>query len=74
MSICNKLHQQIVEEGDVLSQYDSISTDNKIIESLSNNTTQSDPISKPIATPFFGVPLISPEIYSIPHFSQSIFR
>ena len=34
MSICNKLHQQTVEEGDVLSQYDSISTDNKIIEAL----------------------------------------
>ena len=34
MSILNKLHQQIVEEGDVLSQYDSVSTDNKIIESL----------------------------------------
>ena len=34
MSIWNKLHQQTVEEGDVLSQYDSISTDNKIIEAL----------------------------------------
>ena len=34
MSIWNKLHQQIVEEGDLLSQYDSISTDNKIIEAL----------------------------------------
>ena len=34
MSIRNKLHQQIVEEGDVLSQYDSISTNNKIIEYL----------------------------------------
>ena len=34
MSIWNKLHKKIVEEGDVLSQYDSISIDNKIIESL----------------------------------------
>ena len=34
MSIRNKLHQQKVEEGDFLSQYDSISTDNKIIEAL----------------------------------------
>ena len=34
MSIWNKLHQQTVDEGDVLSQYDSISTDNKIIEAL----------------------------------------
>ena len=28
------MHQQTIEEGDVLSQYFSISTDNKIIESL----------------------------------------
>ena len=28
------MHQQTVEEGDVFSQYDSISTYNKIIESL----------------------------------------
>ena len=34
MSLWNKLHQQTIEEGDFLSQYDSISTDNKIIESL----------------------------------------
>ena len=34
MSIWNKLHQQYVEEGDILSQYDSICTDNKIIEAL----------------------------------------
>ena len=34
MSIWNKLHQQTIEEGDVLSQYDSISKDNKIIQSL----------------------------------------
>ena len=34
MSIWNKLHQQTVKEGDVLSQYDSISIDNKIIEYL----------------------------------------
>ena len=34
ISIWNKLHQQTVEEGDVLSQYDSISIDNKIIEAL----------------------------------------
>ena len=34
MSIWNKLHQQTVEEGDILSQYDSISIGNKIIESL----------------------------------------
>ncbi len=34
MSIWNKLHQQTIEEGDVLSQYDSISTDDKIIEAL----------------------------------------
>ena len=32
--IWNKLHQQTVEEGDLLSQYDSISIDNKIIEAL----------------------------------------
>ena len=31
MSIQNKLHQQTVDEVDVLSQYDSISTDNKIL-------------------------------------------
>ena len=31
MSIWNKLNQQIVDEGDVLSQYDSISTYNKIL-------------------------------------------
>ena len=30
MNIWNKLYQQIVEEGDVLSQYDSISTDIKL--------------------------------------------
>ena len=34
MSIQNKLHQQTVYEDDVLSQYDSISTYNKIIEAL----------------------------------------
>ena len=34
MSIWNKLHQQTLHECDVLPQYDSISTDNKIIEAL----------------------------------------
>ena len=34
MSIWNKLHQQTIEKGHVLSQYDSISTYNKIIESV----------------------------------------
>ena len=33
-SIWNKLHQQTTENHDVLSQYGSISTDDKIIESL----------------------------------------
>ena len=34
MSISNKFHQQTIDEGDVLSQYDPISKYNKIIESL----------------------------------------
>ena len=34
MSVWNELHQQTVEEGDVLSQYDLISTYNKTIEAL----------------------------------------
>ena len=33
-SIKNKLHQEMIENIGILSQYDSISTDDKIIESL----------------------------------------